>query len=66
MVTKVNDECIDELLRFEGVYRGWGVTEVNMGPSNVGEKARGWIKRGRYIPGLDHFVLDKAGFAGWS
>ena len=31
------DKCIDELLRFEGVYRGWGVTKVNMGPSNVGE-----------------------------
>lgn len=30
------DTCIDELLGFEGVYRGWGVTPVNMDPSNMG------------------------------
>ena len=29
--------CIDELLRFEGTYRGWGETPVNMGPSNMGK-----------------------------
>ena len=23
-------QCIDELLRFEGTYRGWGITPVNM------------------------------------
>jgi len=28
-------ECIDELLGFEGVYRGWGRTLVNMDPSNL-------------------------------
>ena len=31
------EACIDELLDFEGVYRGWGVTPVNMGPSGLGE-----------------------------
>ena len=30
------ETCIDELLGFEGVYRGWGVTPVNMNPSNLG------------------------------
>ena len=30
-------ECIDELLGFEGVYRGWGITDVNVNPSNMGE-----------------------------
>lgn len=29
-------ECIDELLQFEGVYRGWGITPVNMDPTNLG------------------------------
>jgi uroporphyrinogen decarboxylase len=28
--------CIDKLLQFDGVYRGWGVTPVNLDPSNVG------------------------------
>ena len=28
--------CIDELLQFEGVYRGWGVTPVNMDSSQLG------------------------------
>jgi len=30
-------ECIDELLQFDGIYRGWGITPVNMDPTNVGE-----------------------------
>ena len=30
------ETCIDELLGFEGVYRGWGVTPVNMDSSNMG------------------------------
>ena len=30
-------ECIDELLEFEGTYRGWGVTDVNMDPANMGQ-----------------------------
>ena len=30
------ETCIDELLRFEGVYRGWGITPVNMDPANMG------------------------------
>jgi uroporphyrinogen decarboxylase len=29
-------ECIDEVLQFEGIYRGWGITKVNMDPSNMG------------------------------
>jgi len=29
-------KCIDELLGFEGTYRGWGITSVNMDPSNMG------------------------------
>ena len=29
-------ECIDELLGFEGTYRGWGITRVNMDPSDLG------------------------------
>ena len=29
-------ECIDELLGFEGVYRGWGITPVDMNPSGFG------------------------------
>ena len=29
--------CIDELLGFEGIYRGWGTTGVNMDPSNMAE-----------------------------
>ena len=28
-------ECIDELLSFEGVYRGWGVTPVNLDASRL-------------------------------
>jgi len=30
-------ECLDELIGFEGAARGWDRTEVNMGPSNMGE-----------------------------
>ena len=30
------ETCIDELLGFEGVYRGWGKTKVNMDPANIG------------------------------
>lgn len=30
-------KCIDKLLKFEGVYRGWGATNVNMDPSNIGK-----------------------------
>ncbi|MFC1461372.1 hypothetical protein ACFLQR_02495 [Verrucomicrobiota bacterium] len=30
-------ECIDELLGFEGTYRGWGITKVNMDPANMSE-----------------------------
>ncbi len=30
-------KCIDELLGFEGTYRGWGETGVNMDPSNMGK-----------------------------
>jgi hypothetical protein len=29
-------ECIDELLGFEGVYRGWGITPVDMDPRGFG------------------------------
>jgi uroporphyrinogen decarboxylase len=29
-------ECIDELLGFEGTYRGWATTPVNMDPSGMG------------------------------
>lgn len=29
--------CIDELLGFEGIYRGWGITPVNMDPSGMGQ-----------------------------
>jgi uroporphyrinogen decarboxylase len=29
-------KCIDTLLGFDGVYRGWNVTPVNMDPSNLG------------------------------
>ena len=28
--------CIDEVLRFDGVSRGWDRTTVNMDPSNMG------------------------------
>lgn len=28
--------CIDELLGFEGTYRGWGKTDVCMNPANLG------------------------------
>lgn len=30
-------QCIDELLQFEGGYRGWRCTPVNMDPSNLDE-----------------------------
>ena len=30
-------QCIDELLAFEGTYRGWGRTPVNMDPARMGE-----------------------------
>jgi hypothetical protein len=30
------ETCIDALLGFEGTYRGWGTTHVNMDPSNMG------------------------------
>jgi len=30
-------KCIDELLGFEGKYRGWGVTGIDMDPSNMGQ-----------------------------
>ena len=30
-------KCIDEVLGFEGVYRGWGESWVNLDPSNLGE-----------------------------
>lgn len=30
-------QCIDELLQFEGGYRGWRTTPVNMDPSNLDE-----------------------------
>ena len=30
-------ECIDELLGFEGTYRGWATTGVNMHPTNMGK-----------------------------
>ena len=30
-------KCIDKLLKFEGVYRGWAITPVNMGPSKMGK-----------------------------
>ena len=30
------ETCIDELLGFEGTYRGWAVTHVNMNPANMG------------------------------
>ncbi len=31
--------CIDELLGFEGTFRGWGETGVNVGPANLGQPA---------------------------
>ena len=43
-------------LRKEAMYEGKGAIDVEM------EKARRWIKKGRYIPGPDHFVLDGADF----
>lgn len=30
-------QCIDQVLGFEGVYRGWQVTEVNVGLSRLGK-----------------------------
>ncbi len=30
-------KCIDQLLGFEGAYRGWGVTSVNLDPANLGK-----------------------------
>ncbi|HUT23120.1 MAG TPA: uroporphyrinogen decarboxylase family protein [Sumerlaeia bacterium] len=30
-------QCIDEILRFEGEYRGWQIAPVNMGLSRVGK-----------------------------
>ncbi len=30
-------ECIDELLKFDGTYRGWATTPVNMDPSRHDE-----------------------------
>lgn len=32
-------KCIDQVLGFEGVYRGWGVTPVNMDPAQIGPSA---------------------------
>ena len=29
-------QCIDELIGFDGVYRGWATTQVNLDPSQVG------------------------------
>ena len=31
------ETCIDKLLGFEGTYRGWGVTPVDMNPNNMGD-----------------------------
>jgi len=44
-------------LRKECMYEGPAAIDIEV------EKARAWIRKGRYIPGPDHFVLDMASFA---
>ncbi len=46
-------------LRKEAMYEGKEAVDREMA------KAREWIKKGRYIPGPDHFVLTQAGFASY-
>lgn len=46
-------------LRKEAVYEGKEAIDKEV------EKARAWIKKGRYIPGPDHFVLKVATFANY-
>ncbi len=46
-------------LRKEAMYEGREAIDREM------VKARAWIKRGRYIPGPDHFVLSLASFANY-
>lgn len=43
-------------LRKEAMYEGRAAIDREM------ERARAWIRRGRYIPGPDHFVLNLASF----
>jgi len=44
-------------LRKEAMYEGKGAIDTEI------EKARALIRMGRYIPGPDHFVLQRASFA---
>ena len=46
-------------LRKEAMYEGKEAIDSEM------EKARAFIKKGRYIPGPDHWVLKKASFANY-
>ena len=46
-------------LRKEAMYEGKRAIDIEMA------KARAWIKKGRYIPGPDHFVLEYASFANY-
>lgn len=46
-------------LRKESMYEGEEAIDIEI------EKARNWIKKGRYIPGPDHFVLKTASFANY-
>jgi len=46
-------------LRKEAMYEGKEAIDREM------EKARLWIRKGRYIPGPDHFVLSAASFANY-
>lgn len=43
-------------LRKEAMYEGKAAIDAEM------VKARQWIRKGRYIPGPDHFVLEYASF----
>jgi len=46
-------------LRKEAMYEGIESIDREI------DKARDWIKKGRYIPGPDHFVLKRASFANY-
>lgn len=46
-------------LRKEAMYEGKEAIDREM------EKARQWIRKGRFIPGPDHFVLKQASFANY-
>ncbi len=49
-------KCIDEMLQFEGGYRGWRVASVNMGLSSVPEP--------QYFPQPDGTTLRRTGDGG--